>query len=305
MNRDTINRVWLKAVRFYTYNTPVSRGKHRAYDLALRLCGSLPDSIPVEIRDGRKFLVDLNTGMQASVFFLGEYEKALTDIVGSLLREGDVCIDVGANFGWYTTLFWKRCKSHGQTHSFEPVPSTFDELQQNVALIGNPVNLVINNLALGERAHETNINVFKGLPTGHASFSNQGRSDAVGFACKVVTLDSYLEEKKVSDVNFVKVDIEGTELQFLRGAKKLFEQSVPPVLLMEMALNQTKNFGYVPNDVIAFVSELAEYDFYKVDEKNTKLVKIYGFEKDDIGANVICFPRGFYGERFASLQKYL
>lgn len=305
MNRDTINRVLLKAVRLYTYNTPVSRGKHRAYDLALRLCGSLPDSIPVEIRDGRKFLVDLNTGMQASVFFLGEYEKALTDIVESVLRAGDVCIDVGANFGWYTTLFWKRCKPHGHTHSFEPVPSTFDELQQNVALIGNPVNLVINNLALGERPHETNINVFSGLPTGHASFSDQGRSDAVSFKCKVRTLDSYLEEKEITEINFVKVDIEGTELQFLRGAKKLFQQAVPPILLMEMALNQTKNFGYVPNDLITFVSELAEYDFYKVDEINTRLIEIDGFDKDDIGANVICFPRGFYEDRFASLQKYL
>lgn len=295
----------LKAVRLYTYNTPISRGKHRAYDLALRLCGSLPDSISGETRDGRKFSVHLNTGMQASVFFLGEYEKALTEIVDALLRKGDVCLDVGANFGWYTTLFWKRCKPLGQTHSFEPVPTTFHELQQNVALMGNPANVFINNLALGEGPHDTTINVFTGLPTGHASFSDQGRSDAVSFECKVVTLDAYLEEKKVSDINFVKVDIEGTELQFLRGAKRLFRQSVPPIFLMEIALSQTRNFGYLPNDVVVFISELADYDFYRVDEIDTKLTKIAGFDEDEIGANVICFPRGFYSDRFVSLQKYL
>jgi FkbM family methyltransferase len=202
-------------------------------------------------------------------------------------------------------LFYKYCGNAGEVHSFEPVPPTFIELRQNIELMGKAPNVFINNVALGGEPDELTINLFEGLPTGHASLSDQGRDDAVTFKCKVVTLDSYFEEKKVRDVNFVKVDIEGSELMFLRGAKKLFHQSVPPIWLMEMALNQTKNFGYVPNDLISFMSELVDYDFYKVDEIETKLIKIDGFEKDDIGANVICFPRGFYNDRFASLQKYL
>ena len=71
--------------------------------------------------------------------------------------------------------------------------------------------MFINNLALGDDEGTVSINVFDDLPTGHASLSSQGRSDAAVFECRMVTLDSYLEEHDVGPVNFVKVDIEGAE----------------------------------------------------------------------------------------------
>ena len=304
MKGHTLENILLKAVRFYTYNTPLSRGRHRAYLTALKLCKTLPDRMTAETKDGRKFSVHLKTGMQTTVYFLGEYEKALTEIVQGLLRPGDICLDVGANFGWYSSIFHKYSGPNGQIHAFEPVPPTYHELEENYALMGSPSNVFINNLALGDKADELTINLFEGLSSGHASMSDQGREDAISFKCDVVTLDSYLDEKKVGDVNFVKVDIEGAELMFLKGAEKLFAQATPPIWLMEMALQQTSNFGYRPNDLIDFMRERAEYDFYKVDEPNSKLIKIEGFRDGDIGANVICFPRGSYQDRLESLKNY-
>src|SRR4030095_16361559 len=126
-----IENLILRTVRLYTFNTPLARGRHRAYLTALKLCKSLPDRMPAQTKDGRKFAVHLKTGMQATVYFLGEYEKALTEIVTSLLREGDLCLDVGANFGWSSTIFQKYCGQSGQVHAFEPVPPTFCELEEN------------------------------------------------------------------------------------------------------------------------------------------------------------------------------
>jgi FkbM family methyltransferase len=303
--KGNIENLLLKTVRIYTSNTPIARGRHRAYIAALKLCKTLPETMLAETKDGRKFSVHLKTGMQTTVYFLGEYEKVLTEIVQALLREGDTCLDVGANFGWYTTIFHKYCGPSGEVHAFEPVPPTFRELEENYALMGSPANVVINNLALGEKADELTINLFEGLSSGHASMSDQGRADAISFKCDVVTLDSYLEERNVRDVNFVKVDIEGAELMFLKGAERLFAQKTPPIWLMEMALQQTGNFGYVPNDLIGFMRSRAAYDFFKVDEPNAKLIKIEGFEDGDIGANVIAFPREAYKDRLASLRNYL
>ncbi len=305
MKRHTLEKNFLKIVRSYTYNTPIPRGKYRVFLAALKLCKSLPDNLEAQTKDGRKFQIHLQTGMQTTVYFLGEYEKVLTEIVKSILREGDVCLDVGANFGWYSSLFHKYCGSSGEVHSFEPIPPTFEELKQNYELMNSPSNVFINNLALGDKADELTINLFEGLSTGHASMSDQGRDDAVSYKCKVVTLDSYLNEKNVGDVNFIKVDIEGAEMMFLKGANKLFTQNIPPIWLMEMALQQTKNFGYVPNDLINYLRQRADYNFYKIDEIKAQLIKIDGFSGEDIGANVICFPTGFYRDRFASLQNYL
>ena len=296
--RAKIEELWLRAIRFYTFNTPLAKGKHRAYMTAMKFCRYAPAPTIVPTKDGRKISVDFATGMHTTVFFLGEYEKAITNIVKSLLQSGDICLDVGANFGWYATLFQQAAGESGEVHAFEPMPSSFRQLEMNYELMGKPKNVFINNLALGDQPGELNINLFEGEPTGHASLSDQGRDDAISFKCQVITLDSYLEEKEIGDVNFVKVDIEGAELMFLRGAERLFKQKVPPIWLMEMALKQTKNFGYTPNDLIKFMSERADYDFYAVDEIKNKLNKINGFAPDDIGANVICLPRGFYQERF-------
>lgn len=295
----------LRIFRLYTFNTLIAKGKHRAYLFIMKFCKDLPANLKVSTKDGRKLSVNLTTGMQTTVFFLGEYEKALTKIVVSLLEENNICLDVGANFGWYTTIFQKYCGKSGEVHSFEPVPATFQELERNFELMGKPTNIFINNLALGEKADELTINLFEGLSTGHASMSNQGREDAISFKCKVVTLNSYLEEKNVGDVNFVKVDIEGAEMMFLKGAENLFKQEVPPIFLMEMAMQQTKNFGYLPNDLIKYISERADYEFFRVEEINTKLIKIEGFEKDDIGANVFCIPRRYIEDCRKNLEIYL
>ena len=305
MNWNTFEKILLKTVRLYTFNTPIDKGKHRAYLTALKLCKSLPDDLETQTRDGRRFSVHLKTGMQTTVYFLGEYEKPITEIAAALLREGDVCLDVGANFGWYTTIFQKHCGPSGEVHSFEPTPPTFRELEENYALMGSPANVFINNVALGDRADELTINVFEGLSTGHASISAHGRSDAISYRCDVITLDSYLEARNVRDVSFVKVDIEGAELMFLKGAGRLFRQQTPPIFLMEMALQQTSGFGYLPNDLIEFLRGRAEYEFFRIDELSTRLVPINGFDTDDIGANVICFPREGYPDRRADLERYI
>ena len=300
--RRRIEKLWLKSVRLYTNNTPISKGRHRVYLTALKFCRYLPTESLIRIKDGREFSVDLTTGTHNSLFFLGEYEKALSQIVIKLMREGDVCIDVGANFGWYTTVFRLYAGKTGKIHAFEPVPTTFRELERNYDLMGNPENVKINNLALGDRNCEIAINLFEELSSGHASLSRRERDDCVAVKCRMITLDEYLEMNQTGDVNFVKVDIEGAEMLFLEGAGKLFKQTIPPILLMEMALQQTKDFGYTPNDLVGFLRERGPYEFYRVDETTGVMLKILGFEPDDIGANVFCIPRGFYEDRLLELH---
>jgi FkbM family methyltransferase len=243
--------------------------------------------------------------MQTTLYFLGEYEQDITEKVALLVRKGETCLDVGANFGWYTTLFRRLVGGGGAVHGFEPVPSIYHELEQNWELIGSPENVRLNNLALGDKEKILTINLFQGLPTGHASLSTQGRDDLISFECKMVTLDSYLEANHVGIVNFVKVDIEGAEMMFLKGAGRLFEQDVPPIILMEMALQQTKNFGYKPDDLLKYLSGKAAYDFYAIDEMTREVKKIVGFNDDDIGANVFCIPKGKFRDRIRWVPAHL
>lgn len=295
--RQRTERAFLSLLRLYTFHTPIAKGKFRVADVALGLCKYPPERVEVPTKDGRRLYANLGTGIEGLLFFQGTYETALTEKVSMLVREGDVCIDVGANFGWYTTLLRKRCGETGAVHAFEPVPPIYDELVDNYRLMGSPANVSLHNVALGDAPGEIEVNLFTGLSTGHASMSDRGRDDATPFKCEIVTLDSYLGENGVGDVSFVKVDIEGAEILFLKGAGSLFQQDVPPMILMEMALEQTSNFGYKPDDLIRYIDERASYDFYAVNEYNGTIKQVTGFPSEDIGANVFCIPKGFYDDR--------
>ncbi|MGE3467217.1 MAG: FkbM family methyltransferase, partial [Pyrinomonadaceae bacterium] len=101
----------------------------------------------------------------------------------------------------------------------------------------------------------------------------------------------YLRSKGVLKVDMIKVDIEGGELAFLKGAAGLLSGPDAPLILMEMALNTTKVFGYLPNDLMRFLESCNPYRFYRIDEVSRRLFPIREFRPDDIGANVLCVPQ--------------
>lgn len=295
---------FLKLVRLYTYNTPVRKGSSRLAQLALRFVHGKPNNLFANAVDGRKFSIDLTTGMQERVFFFGEYEPFISDVVSRLIREGDTCVDAGANFGWYTTLMAERVGNDGAVHSFEPIPATFAELRTNTGLLGEPTCVQINQLALSDADAEAAICFFEGQPTGHASLVSDG-SVSTSIKCTTIRLDSYLAENSVVKVDVLKADVEGAELDLLKGASSIFKQEVPPVIVMEMAKGTSSRFGYLPNDLIAFIGSRASYDFYAIDETGRSLSKINGFEPDDIGANVICIPSNADEKIKAVVESYL
>jgi FkbM family methyltransferase len=299
--RRTLEEAWLYLIRLYTYNTPISKGKYRLFQEAMSLCALEHRSLNVTTRDGRPFMVDLTTGMQEHVFFFGEYEKVESGIASKLIKAGDVCLDVGAHFGWYTTLMAKLAGSGGEVHAFEPVPHIFRELERNVELAGSPDNIKINNLALGDTNTTITLNVFDGEPSGHASIGAKKDVGAERFECQMIRLDGYLSENVERDVTFVKVDIEGAELMLLKGAERLFTQAVPPIFLMEMALSPASLFDYRPDELVQFIGSRGDYVFLKVLEERCRMVEIDGFADDDVGANVFCIPRQLSLEPIADL----
>jgi FkbM family methyltransferase len=288
--RRSLEELWLRFIRLYTFNTPLDKGKYRLFTAALKLCKYDHDELHARAKDGRRFVANLSTGMHHQLYFLGQYEKAISDVAARLINTGDICLDVGANFGWYTTLMAILCGHNGSVHAFEPVPKTFRELETNVGLSGLK-NITINQNALGDRRDTITIRLPKGEPTGHASIASKSQGNDDVFECEMLTLDNYLADNSIGDVNFVKVDIEGAEMMFLKGASKLFTQNVAPVILMEMALKQSKHFGYAPDDLVKFIRASGDYLFFAVDEQRCELFEIDGFEADNIGANVFCIPR--------------
>lgn len=280
--------------RLYTFYTPIKRGSYRLAEASLRFGGDLPERLMIDTADGCKMILNPADHGYKFTYFLGEYEPAVTHCIRGSVRPGDVCLDIGANAGWFTTLLMKLAGKSGSVHSFEPVPATFERLCENIELNKELGTCIANDFALGDKIGEIEMVLESGVPDGHASVStSQEEIVRSGVAVAgVKTLDSYLSENAVGSVDFLKADIEGSELSMLKGASKLFQQEIPPVMEIEMALATSKRFGYIPNDLIVFINKRRPFDFYEISEHGRRLVKIEGFDDDSIGANVLCIPKG-------------
>jgi FkbM family methyltransferase len=295
-NRRVTNKPGLiqKLTRIYTFYSPIRKGKYRLAQASLKLSSRLPEQVVVTATDGRRLRVNFDDHLSQLIYFLGEYERPISEIVLTFVGPGDICLDVGANIGWYTTLMQKLVGNGGSVHAFEPIPSTFSILAENVASNSNPEVVVLNNLALGEEAGEVEMHTFDDRSAGHASISDFGDAAANCIPTQMIRLDDYLVEKQVGDVKFVKIDIEGSELSMLKGSTRLFQQDIPPVIMIEAALATTQAFGYLPNDLLDLIGSRRDYYFFEVDNADGRLREISGFAPDSIGANVLCVPSGSY-----------
>jgi FkbM family methyltransferase len=192
-----------------------------------------------------------------------------------LLRRGDVILDGGANDGTYTLLFSHVAGPRGQVHAFEPVPATLARLAETLARGGVFRNVVTNSVALGETTGEAEILV-PGDDPGQASLrphragSWEKARRIEGHACRITTLDAYLPALKGRRPTFVKLDLEGAELPALRGGAALLE-ACSPLLYVEVHRAWTLDFGYRPEDLVAFLHARGYRRFLLVADRLTPL----------------------------------
>ncbi len=291
---------WLTLARTWTRHAPFGRGKDRLAALALGLSHEPPTDVVCETTDGRRLFVDPASHSYGPVYFKGTYEPGVTSVVTQLLRPGDVCLDVGANIGWYTTLCATLVGPTGSVHAFEPLLATFRQLERNVGLLADASHVHLNCHALGDTSGAGVLHVFPGVPDGHTSLADFGRTDAAAHDCVVTTVDEYLAEHRVGEVTFVKLDIEGAELQCLRGAGRLFAQPTPPLWIVEMALATSRGFNYRPGDLVAHMRAHGDFEFFAIGESDGALTPLDGFAPGDPGAYVLCAPRAHHRDRLAA-----
>lgn len=188
------------------------------------------------------------------------YEPEETRVMDLLCASATQVLDVGANIGWYTVRFAKRL-SAAQIHAFEPMPVSHAYLQRNVALNGVGDRVRCYNYGLSEASGSFDFFI---APTGgtNASLLNVAAAEnartVVGLT---LTLDQWCSNQQVAP-EFVKCDVEGAELLVFRGGRQTLARH-HPVVFAELLRKWSKPFGYHPNDMLAYFTEL-DYECFAV-----------------------------------------
>lgn len=191
-----------------------------------------------------------------------------SEIIFKMVKEGDVVFDIGANIGWYSIHLAKQV-GNGHIHSFEPIPATFAQLGQNLALNGFR-NVSINNVALSETPQVLKF-YFSPQYSAAASARNiTGSAEMIEMECQAITLDQYVAENNVSKLDFIKCDVEGAEYFVYKGGLKTLA-NLKPIVFTEMLRKWAAKFDYHPNDIIALFKDLGYRCFYS---DNGRLIEI-------------------------------
>lgn len=160
---------------------------------------------------GLKFYLDSKTD---NGFILGFYEPDLVEVLKKYLKPGMVFYDLGAHWGYFSLLATKLVGTQGKVMAFEPMPGNFSRLQRNVS--ANAIeNLNIFHLAISD--HDGQIKFSNTDDSFANSYLNVGNE--IGVLVDTVSLDSFVETNTPPD--FIKIDVEGAELDVLHGAKNL------------------------------------------------------------------------------------
>jgi FkbM family methyltransferase len=155
-----------------------------------------------------------------------EFEPHTCQLIDCFSKKG-CCIDIGANIGMTSLLM---SSLFNDVYSFEPAPSTFSLLKQNVEN-NNIENIQLFNIGLGNEAFSTEIQFAEGNRSG--GFINDITKASEGHVTEDIRVevgDAILEEHHLLP-SFIKIDVEGYELHVLRGLKNVVSKANPVVML--------------------------------------------------------------------------
>ena|SRR3990167_6809098 len=194
------------------------------------------------------------------------YERSEMKYVFSHLKSPRTIVDVGANIGIWS-IYLAKNYPNSEVMTFEPVNSSFFYLGKNLAR-NNITNVVANSNALGEKEKYTNLYYYQETP-GASSIKKTQNSNYIKEKTMVHRLDDY----GFKDVDFIKIDTEGAELNVLKGGINTIKK-YKPMILCEMMRKYTKLFGYHPDDIINFLAPLGYKCYYLYDNKLVQITRM-------------------------------
>lgn len=209
---------------------------------ALRL-----NSAVVENCDGR-FIVLRNDGIGGNLCEGKRWEAHFTRLVEGLSLRGTIAVDAGANIGCNTVTLGRAVGDQGLVIAFEPQRIPYQQLCGNAVLNGL-INVVTFQNALGDRdgvmVQMDAVNYF----AAHVNVADT-KVGGGGDHVEMRTLDSF----NLSRVSFVKIDVQGSELAVLNGARATIART-RPLLFVEIEEVQCAKFGYTGAALIEWLQQ--------------------------------------------------
>ena len=167
-----------------------------------------------------------------------------------LIKKGNTIFDIGANVGDVSMNASIRVDVEGKVFAFEPDEINFKRFQSNL-LVNNFCNITIINKGMGNISgeyflsiiDENNLGMNKIVPVAN---------NIKGSYIDIITIDEYVKEKNIKNIDLIKIDVEGFEMNVLLGGKNSINR-FKPKLFVELDNNNLKEQGFSAKEIISFL----------------------------------------------------
>lgn len=219
-------------------------------------------------RYGINFCLDISDYQNWLLYFYCKTDSSFG--VLNCIKKGDVVLDIGGNIGQTAMMIANKTTETGKVFSFEPFPATYSKFVKNLSLNPSLEKIVsVKNCALGNAV--ASLSMYRGCDTNSGSnrITNavENKSEEL-VEVPVSTADIFVNEKQIPRIDFIKIDVEGFEMNVLKGAEETLRKHMPG-LFVELNDKSLKDQGSSALELITFLKNIG----YKVfeDGKNVEL----------------------------------
>lgn len=177
------------------------------------------------------------------------------------LREGMTVFDVGANVGELSLLFSRFVGNQGKVYAFEPSKLVFEKLSQ-VCKITGYTQVILNHKAVSDKEEVLKLHVYDET---HSCWNSLADRPLQNYGINVqqtqieeveaTTIDSYCRTNNISDIDLLKIDVEGAEYQVLLGARRMLENRRIRCCIFEFG-STTFDMGNNPNEIESYLNKI-------------------------------------------------
>jgi FkbM family methyltransferase len=184
------------------------------------------------------------------------------------IHSGDTVLDIGANIGYYAEILSNIVGEKGIVHCFEPDTTNFEYLK---VAANSKENIIINNKAVGPKTEKLKIYTSKNLNVDHRTYKPEEYDQEIEI--DAVSVDDYISNLPSTStplrlrsvhalnggtINFIKMDIQGFEMQALMGMKETLKNNSDVKLISEFWPYGLREAG---SSVSAYYAALADLGF--------------------------------------------
>ncbi len=255
------------------------------------------------VRSDKLLQISLFRRAFVSTYFL--YKKLFEDPFWKLIQRnpelfqnGDV-LDIGANIGYTACLFAHAMKVGSKVYAFEPDHLSFgllDEVVHRKKLIGA---IEVMNAAVGSSDDHVEFWHNKKHSADHRVVTERFRShtldDANTSIVPITTIDTFVRNRNLQNISFIKIDVQGYELAVCEGMRRTLERFPELYVCLEYAPDAMLELGFEPRTLLDFFRTRG-YQLYALTTAHPKLLSddasIQGLLKDMGYVDLLCSKQG-------------